>query len=180
MLFPSQLGSWQAGPHKPLEPEVERALGANDYLSLSLVQPGSGAPVDLFMAYYNNQSRGGVHSPEVCLPGAEWEIAKLERIDAPVVGGANGFTLNRAIIQNGLDRMMVYYWYDQQGARTASMFDAKLELMMSKLRNGREDSAIVRLITPIGPKETEADAEARLIESLRAVIEPLPRFVPGA
>jgi exosortase/archaeosortase family protein len=37
--------------------------------------------VGLFMAWYEDQSQGGVHSPEICLPGAGWEIAWLERSD---------------------------------------------------------------------------------------------------
>lgn len=94
-------------------------------------------------------------------------------------GAGQTFTLNRAIIQKGVDRMLVYYWYDQRGVRTASMYQAKLQLMLGRLVNGRDDSAIVRLITPIGPKEDVSVAEARLVDSMNALLTPLPRFVPG-
>ena len=31
--------------------------------------------VDLFMSYYGTQTNGSaIHSPEVCIPGAGWEI----------------------------------------------------------------------------------------------------------
>jgi hypothetical protein len=36
----------------------------------------------------------------------------------------------------------------------------------------------VRLTTLIGEGETEAEAEARLIEVLQQVMPPLPRFMP--
>ena len=75
--------------------------------------------------------------------------------------------------------MIVYYWYDQQGVRTASSYYAKLTMTLSKVRTGRSDGAIVRLITPIGPGESDAVAEARLTDALRAVAAPLPRFLPG-
>jgi EpsI family protein len=62
--------------------------------------------VDLFIAWYADQYTGGVHSPEVCLPGGGWEIADLQHIAAPAAAGAS-FTLNRAIIQKGTSRMPV-------------------------------------------------------------------------
>lgn len=180
-LFPTQLDDWSASQPVILEADVERILAADDYLSVALHNPEVSAPVDLFIAWYKDQSNGGVHSPEVCLPGAGWEIAKLDNIDAPTGTGAalkGQGTLNRAIIQKGIARMMVYYWYEQQSVRTASMYEAKLQLMLGKVRNGRNDSAIVRLITTIGPDESDAEAEARLIDSMRALDGPLPRFLP--
>jgi len=164
----------------PLDPSVERILAADDYHSALLRHPDATAPVELFIAWYRNQMTGGVHSPEVCLPGGGWEIAQLESVDMTAeFGGGAPFTLNRAIIQQGLERALVYYWYEQQGRRTASAFTAKRLLMTGKLTNGRQDSAIVRLITPIGAEETIAGAETRLRATLAEVLKPLPRFVPG-
>jgi exosortase D (VPLPA-CTERM-specific) len=177
--FPVRVGDWVSGPALRLEADVERILGADDYYSVTLTSPGAAAPIDFFLVWYRDQMRGGVHSPEVCLPGGGWEIAELEPLDMTErFGGGERFTLNRAIIQQGLQRQLVYYWFEQQGQRTASGFEAKLQLMMGKLTNGRNDSGMVRLITPILADETAADAEARLQEVLPGVLEPLPRFFP--
>ncbi len=177
VLFPSQLGDWQASAPKALPPDVERILAADDYHSVTLERIGEAAPVDLFMAWYKDQNTGGVHSPEVCLPGAGWEIAWLEQVDVSANG--QSFPVNRAIIQKGVERMLVYYWYEQQGTRVASAFQAKLQLLKGKVSNGRGDSALVRLITTIDPDEEEGAADARLRQSLPDVIGPLERFVPG-
>jgi len=175
-VFPSRLGAWQAGPQMALDEQMAQVLAADDYLSVQLHGPAA-APVELFMAWYKDDMAGGVHSPEVCLPGGGWEIAGLRDIEA---GPADArFTLKRAIIQQGASRMLVYYWFEQQGQRTASGFEAKLQLMLGKLSNGRKDSALVRLITPILPGEDIGTAEARLQDSLVEVVKPLPRFVPG-
>jgi predicted RNase H-like HicB family nuclease len=48
------------------------------------------------------------------------------------------------------------------------------------VQTGRSDGAIVRLITPIARGESDEVAEERLKDALRAVVEPLPRFLPGA
>ena len=181
VLFPPKVGDWAATAHGALDPAIENALNADDYLSATLAQAGMAQNVELFIAWYRDQSTGGVHSPEVCLPGAGWEIAKLEQIEVAANGRPDApFSLNRAIIQKGVSRMLVYYWYEQQGERTASMYAAKMHLMMGKLRDGRDDSAIVRLITPIGEDESAQDAEARLQDSMQALLDKLPRFVPGA
>ena len=178
--FPSRLGNWTASSPLRLESDVERILGADDYHSVVLTNPRAAAPVDLFLVWYEDQMTGGVHSPEVCLPGGGWEIAQLEQLDKTEgFGDGQRFTLNRAVIQQGMTRQVVYYWFEQQGARTASGFEAKMQLMLGKIRNGRNDSAMVRLITPILPGETMADAEARLQDVLPEVLSPMPRFMPG-
>jgi hypothetical protein len=55
---------------------------------------------------------------------------------------------------------------------------AKYWLMVDGIRTGRTDGALVRLTTPILPNETEAAADARLMEMMRDLITPLPRFLP--
>jgi exosortase D (VPLPA-CTERM-specific) len=177
-LFPVRMDNWQASSARALDPDVERILAADDYHSVSLSRAGDGAQVDLFMAWYKDQMTGGTHDPEVCLPGGGWEIADLSRIEAshPIDGP---FSVNRAVIQQGLDRMLVYYWFEQQGARTASGLVSKMQLMVGKVTNRRNDSAIIRLITPLTPGEPVEAAEARLQDAMRVVLAPLPRFVPG-
>jgi exosortase D (VPLPA-CTERM-specific) len=180
-FFPTELGEWQASAPIPLRADVARRLGADDYHSIQLLpESGGGQPVELFMAYYQDQSRGGVHSPEICLPGAGWEIAWLERIDiAPEVGFAEPFPINRAVIQKSQQRMMVYYWFEQHGRRTAWDVAAKMLLLWDGMTIGRTDGGIVRLITPIGPEETEAEAEARLQDVFLETLEVLPDHIPG-
>jgi EpsI family protein len=131
------------------------------------------------MAWYRDQSQGGVHSPEICLPGAGWEIAWLERTDiTEAMGTAAPFMINRAIIERGTTRMMVYYWFQQGDRRVAWDMAAKFYLMMDGIRTGETDGAIVRLTTLIEDGEADATAEARLQDVLVELMDPLPRFIP--
>jgi exosortase D (VPLPA-CTERM-specific) len=178
--FPRTLGDWeQAGrPHR-LEDSVAEVLAADDYHSVSLARAATEPQVGLFMAWYQDQSQGGVHSPEICLPGAGWEIAWLERSDiAADIGSATPFDINRAIIQQGDVRMMVYYWFQQGERRVAWDFAAKYYLMVDGITTGSTDGALVRLTTLITPQESEAAAEARLQDVLVAMMPQLPRFIP--
>lgn len=179
-VFPRTLGDWsQTGPRQFLTTDVADTLGADDYHQVTYMRAGAAAPVGLFIAWYADQSQGGVHSPEICLPGAGWEIAWLERSDITArMGSETPFNINRAIIQKGEARMMVFYWFQQKNRRVAWDFAAKYWLMVDGLRTGRTDGALVRLTTQIIPGEPDAAAEERLMEMLRGIQRPLPRFVP--
>lgn len=179
-LFPRSLGEWrQTGPREILTEGVARNLGADDYHQVTLAHAGAAAPVGLFIAWYQDQTKGGVHSPEICLPGAGWEIAWLERTDITArMGTEQPFAINRAIIQQGDARMMVYYWFQQKDRRIAWDFAAKFWLMVDGITTGRTDGALVRLTTTILPGETEAEAEARLQDVLQEMMPALPRFIP--
>jgi EpsI family protein len=162
-----------------LAPDVERALRADDYHQVTLRNPAAAADVGLFMAWYLDQSRGGVHSPEICLPASGWEIAWLERTDITQdMGTETPFMINRAIIQQGTTRMMVYYWFQQGERRVAWDMAAKFWLLVDGVSTGSTDGATVRLTTLIRGDETDADAEARLQSVLTELMDPLPRFIP--
>ncbi len=181
-LFPRQLGDWeQQGAPRTLQADVARTLGADDYYSVQFAKPDSPTSVEFFSAWYADQSGGNsIHSPEVCLPGGGWEIAWLERVDLSAEMNSNvPFMVNRAIIQKGSTRMMVYYWFDQRGRKIAWDIAAKYWVLVDGIRTGRTDGALVRLTTAILPDESDADADARLKGLMQESVGVLPRFLPN-
>ena len=181
-LFPSELGAWQAGISRRLEPDIERVLRADDYISVSFLNSAEAAPVDLFVAYYHRQTEGsGIHSPEVCLPSGGWEVSELQRTVLPITGtdGPLSLPANRAIIQKGLSRQLVLYWFEQRGRRMTNDYAAKAVTVWDALTKGRTDGALVRLVTPLSHGETATEAEERLIRFLGHSLGALPRFIPG-
>ena len=82
------------------------------------------------------------------------------------------------MIQKGLERQVVYYWFEGRGRRLTGDFAAKFHTIADGMRTGRTDGGLVRLITPVGPGEGAADADARLTRFLAAAVGPLPRFIP--
>ncbi len=178
-LFPRRIGDW-AGGTAALDPEVERVLGATDYLNATFSAPGETAHVNMFVAFYDRQTDGeGIHSPEVCLPVGGWEIFSLRPHSVDFTDAGYGrFEVNRAVIQQGQTRQLVYYWFEQRGKRIVNDFHAKLTVVYDGLTMGRSDGALVRYVTPIAAGETEADAEARLVRLIAGSLPHLPRFVP--
>nr|WP_238941298.1 VPLPA-CTERM-specific exosortase XrtD [Jannaschia sp. Os4] len=170
--FPLRLDGW-TGRRGSLAPEIERALGATDYLEATYAAPGEAAPVALFTAWYASQVDGaGLHSPEVCLPAGGWEIAGFEEVDI-------GFPANRAVIRRDGAEQLVLYWFEQRGRRMTDDRLAKLTVLRDAVLRGRSDGALVRLTTPIAPGESVADAQTRLRRVLAPALARMPAFVPG-
>ncbi len=175
--FPVELSGW-SGRSGLLDPAIDRVLNATDHADINYSSPTETAPVNFFSAWYETQTEGaGIHSPAVCLPVGGWEVSSIEphNLDIPGPGGGT-FQVNRAIIQKGLDRQLVYYWFEQRGRRMTNDYAAKATVVWDSLTRGRTDGALVRLVTPIDT--TEADADARLQRLLAEVLPSLSRFIP--
>jgi exosortase D (VPLPA-CTERM-specific) len=178
-LFPARLGEWRSLGLQSLERDIEEALGADDYFSALYLHAETGVQNDLFIAWYRDQTAGGIHSPEVCLPSGGYEMAEIMAVDiSDDLGVSEPFPVNRAVIQRGESRLLVYYWFEQYGGRVASDYRAKAALLRDSLIYGRSDGALVRAITPLRRGEERAAAEARLIDMLKPALVELPRFVP--
>lgn len=177
--FPVQIGGWTGGAQQVLDPAVAQTLQATDYVLSNYTDP-VGRQVEVFAAWFRDQTISGAHSPEVCLPTSGWEFAAFERRDVgPQMGLDKPFLINRAIIQKGEERMMVYYYFVQNGRQIAWDFASKLWLFWDSVAHGRKDGGLVRLVTVMQRGESEAEAEARLQDMARELDSRLERFFPG-
>ncbi len=176
--FPMQLGDWQ-GERSYLEWDIERVLGADDYLVAEYAKGQDDLPVNLLVSYYKAQNEGsGIHSPEVCIPGGGWEVSKWEQ-STVTLPGVPAFPVNRAIIQKGHNRQLVYYWFEQRGRKLTNDYVAKGYTVYDSITTGRSDGALVRVVTPMYPKETVDGAGQRLAGFLELAMPGLPAFVPN-
>lgn len=177
-LFPDRVGGW-TGNRSVLPAEIVEVLGADDYLVTNYKNPNVTEPVSLFIAFYRSQTRGeAVHSPEICVPGSGWEITQFAQHKVADVSG-RVLIVNRAIIQKGVQRQMVYYWFEQRGRQLTSEYLVKGYILWDGLTRGRTDGSIVRVVTPIDRRGGEAKADQRLTEYLRQLYPTLPRFLPS-
>ncbi len=178
-LFPRQIGDW-SGPQETLDASVAQVLGASDYIAATYTAPGENAPVNFFSAWYRRQTEGaGIHSPAVCLPVGGWEVSDINPTQISIPGTVYGdFQVNRAVIQKGVTKQIVYYWFEARGKRQTNDYYAKFSVVWDSLTAGRTDGALVRFVTPIGAQESEAEAEARMQRFMGLLLKRLPEFVP--
>ena len=177
--FPRDIAGWD-GHVQPLEPDVARVLGADDYVNVTYVAPDGSGSVNFFAAWYRKQTEGeGLHSPAVCLPVGGWEVFSIDPTPISMPGTVYGnFNVNRAVIQKGLTKQLVYYWFEQRGKRMTNDYLAKISVVYDSLTMGRADGAMVRFVTPIAEGETPADADARMQAFMAKLLPNLPRYIP--
>ena len=84
-------------------------------------------------------------------------------------------TVNRFVIQKGLDRDVVLYWYQSHGRVVASEYTSKMYMVYDALRLNRTDGALVRVITPILDNDS-ADGQAAAGRATAFVQAAFPRL----
>jgi EpsI family protein len=180
--FPMQIAGWRGAPQPPLEANILAVLGVDDYLTRVYFAPDRSA-VGLYIGYYGSQRQGDtMHSPLNCLPGAGWE--PLSKTTLPVsIGGdasapASQIVINRYVIQKGLDRQLVLYWYQSHGRVVASEYWGKYYLIRDAMRMNRTDGALVRVIAPIDGNDGEPNAEGTAVRFVKAMFPLLGSYLP--
>ena len=181
--FPSQLGDWTGQQLPPMEGKVLKVLGVDDYLNRAYFRPDRSV-AGLYIGYYKSQRQGdAIHSPQNCLPGSGWE--PLERTDLTIptmtAAGATDISVNRYLIQKGVDRQLVLYWYQSHGRVVASEYWSKFYLIQDAVRMNRTDAALVRVIVPISPRQDngESIAEGQAVDFVKKIFPLLPSYLPS-
>ena len=88
--------------------------------------------------------------------------------------------INRIVIQKGMDRQIVLYWYQAHGRVVASEYWGKIYTVLDAMRINRTDGALVRVITQIdgSGSESEQIAEKQAVEFVQSVFPLLSRHLP--
>ena len=175
--FPRQLGGWaQIGGDERFDVQTEKALRADDYL-LRNYRSDDGRMASFYVGYYATQRNGATyHSPLNCLPGAGWTMSEPARIVIKPVGGQPAFEANRYLIQNGLDKQLMIYWYQGRGRAVASEYWGKVYTVLDSLSRRRSDGSMVRVTVPVGTSESAASEMAANFAANISTV--LPAFVP--
>jgi len=182
--FPLQLSEGWQGRTDRIAPDILAALAVTDYFMGNYVQanasgdtPRNAPWVNFYSAYYASQSGGeSSHSPRTCIPGDGWAILKIEQVQVPKPGAA--LVVNRALIQKGEHRHLVYYWFRQRGQTLTGEMEVKWGILRDALLYDRSDGALIRLITPVLPGEDPATAEKRLASFVHATQPLLGAYIP--
>jgi EpsI family protein len=180
--FPAELGDWRGVDDPPMPQAVLDQLRADDYLTRTYT--AKNAVVGLYIGYWASQRQGdAIHSPLNCLPGAGWDYVSRATLTLPDPRGPSGVTatINRDVIQQGIDRELVLYWYQSHGRIVASEYWSKFYLVEDAMRLNRTDGSIVRVITPIVGDARDAGVQAEHT-AMRFVDLLLPRlngFLPN-
>jgi exosortase D (VPLPA-CTERM-specific) len=175
--FPSKLGTWsQRGSDFRLEASVLSVLRASDLTMREYTSPDMRI-ANIYIGYYASQKNGSTyHSPQNCLPGAGWVMKDPQVVNISTPDG-NSFEANRYIVENGVYRQVMLYWYQGRGRIEKSEYRDKINTIIDSVTRGRSDGAMVRVMTDTGSDDGAALEAAKDLAAQVAV--QLPQYVPN-
>lgn len=183
--FPMKIGEWQGIQQEPFTKDVLDVLGVDDYLVRAYFTPDRQEGAGVYIGYYQSQRQGDtMHSPLNCLPGAGWEPLSQSQLTLSVPRDAQGtsrdIAINRYVIQKGLDRQLVLYWYQSHDRIVASEYWGKFYLVADAVRLNRTDGALVRVIVPAATDDVDQKkAEATAVKFVKAMFPHLGEYLPA-
>ena len=163
--FPLRMAGGWMGKELGLDKEVLDKLRVSDYMMRMYVPSDSlqgeniqavTTPVSLYVGYYQSQRTGATyHSPKNCLPGAGWQFAESGTLSVPLDSGAT-MSINKVIIQKGMEKQVILYWYHDRGRIIASEYWAKVWMVWDAMTENRTDGALVRISVPVSTDTDQA------------------------
>lgn len=172
--FPMQIGGWSGHAAPDFARGVLETLGVDEFVNRYYVSNGDVA--HLYIGYYRSQRQGSsIHSPMNCLPGAGWVPIESSRVPLAADGSPSpAVDVNRLIIQKGLDKQLVLYWYQSHGRTIASEYWSKIFLVLDSIRLHRSDAALVRIIVPVDANRADGERRAQ-----RAALDLAEKLFPA-
>jgi exosortase D (VPLPA-CTERM-specific) len=177
--WPMQTGHWQ-GRRGALDRVYLDVLKLDDYL-LADFSDGARGPINLYVAYYQSQRSGAsAHSPRSCIPGGGWQIRSIDEVSLVTAGsGGRPVSANRVLIEHGLQKQIVYYWFEQRGRNVTNEYLVKWYIFWDAVTRNRTDGALVRISAAVPAGQSVEDVDAMLAEFAGVVVPRLEPYVPG-
>ncbi|MGH9365217.1 MAG: exosortase C-terminal domain/associated protein EpsI [Thermoanaerobaculia bacterium] len=170
-FLPTTLADWRGEPGDPrLEP---LALPQADEEVARIYLGPAGRVARVYAGYYRSQQQGR----EV----VSYTSAGVHRVATEVrlaLAGPQAYPINRALLRDGREPRVLYFWYDLNGRVVANRYLAKLTTIADAIMRRRSNGAFVAVSLSL-----EADGEpAQMTEVeatfLRALFLVLRDFLP--
>ena len=177
--FPDRIGDW-TGVRLPMDRKTQALLNADGYASVLYTENPGDPGLLFFSVYYDRQTaEKNIHSPANCLPSSGWAILSHKIVSLPVNGkGLPPVDVNFNVIQKGLEKQLVLYWYQERGHIFANEYRGRLYLIEDALLLHRTDGALVRVSMPVKHSVSQTfRKEVRFLENLSPL---LGRYLPGS
>ncbi len=176
--FPLTVGDY-VGVRIPIDRKTAGILNADGTASVLFRKAGSSGPgIAFFSVFYDRQTpEKNIHSPENCLPSSGWSVLSRKSLPLSLVPGKPPVMASYDVIQKGLERQVVLYWYQERGRSFSNDYLGRYYMIRDALVMRRTDGAMVRVSMPVATTAREAlDQEVSFLRSLAPL---LPRYIPG-
>jgi len=174
--IPTTLGTWKESSQLPADAIPVDSI-ARDHL-LRAYRSGDHT-VWLSVGYYLSQSDGNRPAvQELLYPRSGWTTLTERALDIPLDSSGRTLAANRVVMRTGHRAVAVVYWYQVGQHSIASHHWYRAHLVYNRVRHGRADVALVRVVTPVvGSDDAVADVSAPA-SFIKAFYPELLRSIP--
>ena len=169
--FPTRINSFVMKSADDLDEAVIQELGVDEYIN-RIYRDEEGDELSLYLGYYKEQTEGAmIHSPKHCMPGSGWVPVENDVVSIASPETGRTYRLNRVLLQKGMAKIIMHYWYQGRNRIVANEYLDRLYLIMDSIVQRRSDGALVRVI---GPWDATGDLEKKqenFIQSLFPVLQ---------
>jgi len=177
--MPTIVGAWRGSANQPLAASILDVLGVTDYVNRTYYR-GPREVASLYIGYYDSQREGDtMHSPMNCLPGAGWIPVETKMVQISVAGRSAPIVVKRVIIEKGIDRQLVLYWYQSHGRVIGNEYWSKVTMVYDALRLNRSDAALVRVVTPILAGAAAPAPDDLATDFVQSIFPQLDTYLPS-
>jgi EpsI family protein len=173
--FPKKVGSFTMAESSEFSEDVLRELQVSSYIN-RIYREENGYQLSLYVGYYDVQKEGTmIHSPKHCMPGSGW--FPLEATVVPIGYSSNNeyYKVNRILFQKGIEKIIMYYWYQGRNRIVANEYIDKLFLVVDSVLRQRSDGALVRVI---GPWDSAGNFEKKQEQFVASLFPILQQHLP--
>lgn len=177
--FPKTIGQY-TGEEAHFDQRIYDILGVDDSALISY-RKLDGETIQLYVGYHDSQREGDLmHSPKNCLPGSGWDITATT-IEDVVTFEPDGRKIKaiRLLIEKGISRQVVLYWFQSRGRFISSEYMQKIYLVLDAITKNRTDGSFVRLMAPVASGKTVESTTETLKIFAGDLIPVLEEYLPG-
>ncbi|MFN7918883.1 MAG: EpsI family protein [Bryobacteraceae bacterium] len=148
--LPVQIGDWSMTDELTVDAMTLERLQPDAYLNRTYKSNRDGLTASVFIGYFETRRTGRApHSPKSCLPGNGWEPESYAEVDMPVPNSPNPVRVNRYVVKRESLRLVILYWYHQNGRLFTSEVAAQFYSLPNLLLHRRTDTTFVRVGVPV-------------------------------
>jgi exosortase D (VPLPA-CTERM-specific) len=176
--FPVEFAGW-TGKSEAIDPLMIRKSGAEEAFSASYGNNRYG-DVSLYLGYRASaflENENFFHSPTVCLPAGGWKPRDISRHEIHNVTQFQELTVTRMIIETMGMRHLVYFWFQTKTKATYNKDINRFHLSLHAIQRDNTYDLFIRPITPLLPNETVQEAENRMDQFVRDMMDALLNFL---
>ncbi len=166
----ADIEGWKNSGLIQIDTRIVNVLNLDDYVNNYFTN--GDAIVSLYIGYYLTSKKvAAAHSPLVCFPGQGWDLSDFEKKSVKV--GNHTINLMRIIASTPQRKELLIYWFQAHEKTSSGTFFQKINTLISKFIDGREDNAFVRVTVPM--KNMGADQAYKIgVDFIKAFY---PRFL---